>query len=186
MFQYLIPTLLALPVHSLAHPRHRPDVFHINAKPEKVPSSVEFTYPGTGFDGPKVRPVNTTTFDWWYFSAISSDIANGDLSSAVVTLYDASPGGFAALSNKTTKLEVSLTGSFKDGTPFGIVAFPATAVVVTDGDDSEGRWGNYGSWTSFADLKKWEISFQDEEQGVKGSMTLDSVRFALLQSREQS
>ena len=178
MLQYLVPTLVALTLtaDSRAHPRSSPDVFHINAKPEKVPSIVEFTYPGIGFDGPKVKPVNTTTFDWWYFSAISSDIADGDLSSAVVTFYDATPGGFAALSNKTTKLEVSLTGSFKDGTPFGIDAFPATAVVVTEGDGSAGRWSNYGSWTSFGNLQTWEISFQDAEQGVKGSMTLDSVR----------
>ena len=160
---------------SVTHAKQRPDVFHINAKPEKVPSEVEFTYSGTSFDGPKVRPVNTTTFDWWYFSAISSDIAGGDLSSAVVTFYDATPAGFEALSNKTTKLEVSLTGSFKDGTPFGVDAFPATADVVTVGDASEGRWADYGMWKSSPDLTKREISFQDEASGTKGSMTLESV-----------
>ena len=182
MLPVLLSTLLALISQSLAHPSHRPEVFHINAKPQKGPSEVEFTYPGTGFDAPKIRPVNTTTYDWWYFSAISSGLANGDLSSAVVTFYDATPGGFAALSNKTTKLEVSLTGSFKDGTPFGIDAFPANAVVVTEGDGSEGRWGEYGSWTGSSELKRWEVCFQDAGLGVKGCMNLESVSCHLVRN----
>jgi hypothetical protein len=186
MLLRLPSTLLALTAYSLAHPSNRPDIFHIDAKPRKVPSEVEFTYPGTGFDGPKVRPVNSSNFDWWYFSAISSDLADGDLSSAVVTFYDATPGGFAALSNKTTKLEVSLTGSFKDGTPFGIDAYPASAVVVTAGDGSEGRWGEYGSWKGCSELKKWEVCFHDEDLGVKGCMNLESVSCILWQYQRQA
>lgn len=176
MLPFICLTLLASVSALSTHPRERPDVFHINAKPEKVPSEVEFTYSGTSFDGPKVRPVNTTTFDWWYFSAISSDIASGDLSSAVITFYDATPGGFAALSNKTTKLEVSLTGSLKDGTPFGFDTYPATAVVVTRGDGSEGYWGDLGSWKGCPELTKWELQFEDPSTGTKGSMTLELVR----------
>ena len=185
MLLLLPSTLLALTTHALAHPNNRPDIYHINAKPKKVPSEVEFTYPGTAFDGPKVRKVNTTTFDWWYFSAISSDLADGDLSSAVVNFYDATPGGFAALSNTTTKLEASLTGSFKDGTPFGIDAYPASAVVVTAGDGSEGRWGEYGSRKGCSELKRWEVCFQDETQGVKGCMNLESVSWLSSQIQKQ-
>ena len=162
---------------ALAQSRHGGDVFHIHKEPEKVPSKVQFTYPGTGLDGPKVKPVNTTTFDWWYFDAVSSELAEGDLSSVVVTFYDATAGGFEALSKTNTKLEVSITGSFKDGTPFGVDAFPADAVVTTYGDNSEGQWGKYGSWTSSPDLKWWNIAFQDPKNGVTGSMTLEAVLF---------
>lgn len=162
----------------LAWPNRRPDIFKIQAAPEKVLSKVEFTYPGPGqesLDAPKVRPVNTTTFDWWYFSAISSNLPSDDLSSAVVTFYDATPAGFAALDNKTTKLEVSLTGSWPDGTPFGFDAFPAEAVVVSDiGEGTVGRWGEFASWKG-SGLRKWEIRFADESQGVKGVMRLESV-----------
>lgn len=172
---FLLSTVIASAVALVTHPQPRPDIFHIDAEPEKVPSDVEFTYTGTSLDGPKVRPVNTTTFDWWYFSAISSDLASGDLSSAVVTFYDATPAGFEALGNKTTKLEVSLTGSFKDGSPFGVDAFPATAVVVTVGDGSVGKWGENGYWKGAPDLTKYEISFHDESTGTRGSMTLESV-----------
>lgn len=112
----------------------RSDVFHIDWKPRKVPSQVEFEYSGAGLDGPKVKPANTTTFDWWYFDAVSDDLASGDLSSVVLVFYDATPGGFAALSNKTTKLEASITGSFKDGTPFGISGYPAEATVISNRD----------------------------------------------------
>ena len=157
------------------------DVFHITSKPQKVPSSVQFTYPGTGLDCPKVRPVNTTTFDWWYFDAVSSDLASGDLSSVVVTFYDATAGGFEALSKTNTKLEVSITGSFSDGTPFSIDSFPSEANVTTYGDNAEGQWGKYASWTSTPDLKYWTIAFQDQRQGVSGSMTLESVRAYFLE-----
>ena len=124
----------------------------------------------------QVRPVNSSTYDWWYFDAVSSDVANGDLSSVVVVFYDATPGGFEALSNKTTKLETSITGSFKDGTPFGISAYPAEAVVITEGDTSTGKWGDYASWCGSPDLKRWEIRFDDEKYGVSGSMRIESVR----------
>lgn len=157
-----------------AHPAPHPDVFHINYKPEKVPSAVEFTYSGSSLDGPKVEPVNTTTFDWWYFDAVSADIAEGDLSSVVVVFYDATPGGFEALSNKSTKLEASITGSFKDGTPFGISAYPANAVVRTEGDTSSGKWDGV-SWHGSSDLKSWEIKFDDAEHKVSGSMKIKSV-----------
>lgn len=160
---------------ALAQSIPRPDVITIKNKPKKVPSKVQFSYPGSGLDGPKVRPVNTTTFDWWYFDAVSSDLANGDLSSVVVTFYDATAGGFAALSKTNTKLEVSITGSFQDGTPFGFSAFPAEAVVTTYGDNTQGQWGKYGSWTSSADLKYWTIAFQDQRRNITGSMTLESV-----------
>ena len=59
------------------------DVYYIHPKPENVTSNVEFKYSGTGLDAPKVEPVNTTTFDWWYFDAVSSDLASADLSSVV-------------------------------------------------------------------------------------------------------
>ena len=115
-----------------------------------------------------------------YFDAVSTDLAAGDLSSVVVVFYDATPGGFAALSNKTTKLEASITGSFKDGTPFAISAYPAEAVVITKGDSSAGKWADYASWKGSADLKSWEIRFDDEKYGASGSMRLESVRYPRL------
>ena len=160
----------------LAHAPQNSDVFPISWKPSKEPSSVQFTYPGTGLDSPKVKPVNKTTFDWWYFDAVSSDLDSGDLSSVVLTFFDATPGGFEALSNKSTKLEASITGSFKNGTRFGVSAYPTEAVVVTEGDASSGRWGAYGSWKGSKDLKKWVVRFQDVSAGIEGSLMLESVR----------
>ena len=68
-------------------------------------------------------------------------------------------------------------GSFKNGTPFSIDAYPNEAVVVTQGDSSNGRWGEYSSWTSTPNLQKWEMKFQDEKYGVKGCMGFQSVCF---------
>lgn len=153
-----------------------PTFFILTGDHKRSHLRLNLLYSGASLDGPKVRPVNTTTFDWWYFDAVSDDLAAGDLSSVVLVFYDATPGGFAALSNKTTKLETSITGSFKDGTPFGVDDYPAEAVVITDGDSSTGKWGDYASWEGSADLKSWEIRFQDESKGISGCMRLESVK----------
>jgi len=46
---------------------------------------------------------------------------------------------------------------------------------VTTADSSVGRWGDYGYWKGSADLKTWKITFDDKEDGVTGSMTLNSI-----------
>ncbi len=171
--------VISLLPSTLASSHKRPEVFHIQAEPEKVPSSVEFTYTGTSLDGPKVKPVNTTTFDWWYFDAVSVDLAKGDLSSIVINFYDATPGGFEALTNTTTKLETSLTGTFRNGSMFSVAGYPAAAVVLTEGDSSAGRWGEYSYWEGSWDLKRWKIAFEYEALGIKGSMLLESVRIVV-------
>ena len=85
------------------------DVYYIHLKPENVVSNVVFKYSGAGLDAPKVKPVNTTTFNWWYFDAVSSDLASGDLSSVVVNFFDATGRGFEALSNTKTKVSQAIS-----------------------------------------------------------------------------
>ncbi|KAK4546232.1 hypothetical protein LTR36_002369 [Oleoguttula mirabilis] len=186
----MLSTLLlasTLAFTAFAHPpppRTRPDpdcasrtTTHISSAITNTTSTVEWIYNGTSLDGPKVHPVNSTTFDWWYFDAVSSDLASGDLSSVVINFYTASPGGFGALSNnKSTILETTITGTLSDGTPFGFGKFPADATVVTDGEGSAGVWGEGGTeWSSSPDLKHWVIKFDDPEDNVSGQMTLQSV-----------
>ncbi|KAK5113916.1 hypothetical protein LTR85_010449 [Meristemomyces frigidus] len=177
----------ALECTAFAHPSPRP---RARADPDCAPrtttyissaltsetSTVEWTYNGTSLDGPKVHPVNSTTFDWWYFDAVSSDLSSGDLSSVVITFYTASHEGFGALSNDTTILETSITGTLSDGTPFDFAKFPTEATVVTEGDGSAGVWGEGGTeWSSSPDLKHWIIKFNDPDDNVSGQMTFQTI-----------
>lgn len=174
-----VPFALATWNHQAWHPDHHPAHTNVESVSYNVlnntPSSVEWTYNGTSLDGPKVHPVNATTFDWWYFDAVSSDLASGDLSSVVVNFYTASPGGFEALTNTSTILDTSITGTFRDGTQFVFNAYPAEAVILTSGDSSSGSWGNYSDWSSSPDFKRWKINFHDSALHISGSMTLESV-----------
>lgn len=158
-----------------SHPSPSHNVFHIDSTVTNATSSIQFTYPGTGFDGPKVRPVNTTTFDWWYFDAVSKDLPSGDLSSVAIVFYDASFEGFELLDHKPTKLQCSITGTFSNGSIFGQDVYPAEATVVTVGDSSGGKWGANTGWSSSPDMKYWEIRFEDEAVGIKGCMKLESI-----------
>ena len=78
-------------------------------------------------------------------------------------------------SETKTRLDAQLTGSFRNGTPFLFDAYPAKAVVVSEGVGSEGTWGKYGGWTGSPDARWWEVWFDDEDVGIKGSMKLESV-----------
>lgn len=166
-----------------ATPSLRPSVEVIPFQVQNISSEVQFTYPGYGLDGPKVHPINSTTFDWWYFDAVS---ASGDLASVVINFYTASPGGFEALTNTSTVLETSISGSFANGTTFIINEYPSEAVVITEGDGSAGRWGEYSSWKSTPDLKNWEIRFDAPEYGVKACMTLESVCWPVPCGKEEA
>lgn len=151
---------------------------HISSTLLNTTSSVDWTYNTTNpLDGPKVHPVNGSTFDWWYFDAVSSNLSANDLSSVVLTFYTASPTGFAALANTSTVLQASITGTLADGTPFEYDEFPAAATVVTEGDGSAGVWGEEGDvgWSSSPSLRHWTVEFHSPSNNVSGSMSLESL-----------
>ena len=52
-----------------------------------LPTTALFTSSSFGFDGPKAHPINLTTYDWWYFDAVSADA----MQSIVVVFFTVSP-----------------------------------------------------------------------------------------------
>lgn len=139
------------------------------------PSSVQFTYPGYGLDGPRVDNVNSTVFDWWYFDIVSENVPDGDLSSVVAVFYDGTSGGFQQLPESPNKIQMSLVGTFANGTAFRDYTLPATAVISADGTRSQGTWGEFGSWNGDIATGDWEFAFVDESQGINGSFTMEQV-----------
>src|SRR3954452_10827676 len=73
-------------------------------------SNAQFVSGISGLDGPKVRPNNATTFDWWYFDAVSKD----GLSSIVVVFYLSTDLGFPFLL-PLSAVSVDIFVSFDDG-----------------------------------------------------------------------
>ena len=142
---------------------------------EDGPSSVQFTYPGYGLDGPRVDHVNSTVFDWWYFDMVSSNVAEGDLSSVVAVFYDGTSGGFQQMPDSPNKIPMSLVGTFPNGTTWRTYSFTSEAVVVADGTHSQGSWGDIGHWAGDTESGTWAASFDLEEHGVRGTFRLKSV-----------
>lgn len=65
---------------------------HIFAPTEIIPpavvngsSSAIFTSTSDGLDGPKITPVNSTSWDWWYFDVVSADAQS---SAVLLTLVE--------------------------------------------------------------------------------------------------
>ncbi|KUI56178.1 hypothetical protein VP1G_03512 [Cytospora mali] len=81
-------------------------------------------------DGAKLSgPANDTSYDWWYFDAVSASTN----ASVVVVFYNAGPDGFVN-TYEGGPLSVSITGTFPNGTQYSLET-PATGAVITTGSD---------------------------------------------------
>jgi hypothetical protein len=140
-------------------------------------SIAQFVSGVSGLDGPKVQPVNATTFDWWYFDAVSKD----SLSSIVVVFYLSTDLGFPFLL-PLSAVSVDIFVSFEDGTLLflPINDLPSTAgeaTIVTDGDGSSGSWASTGfQWTSTSDMSQYTVTIDSPLLGISGSLVINSVR----------
>lgn len=140
-------------------------------------SIAQFVSGTSGLDSPKVHPNNATTFDWWYFDAVSED----SLSSVVIVFYLSTDLGFPFLLPGSA-ISVDIFVSFDDGTYlfFPLNNLPLTAgeaTVVTDGNGSSGVWESTGfQWTGLSNLSQYVVTIDSPSLGISGSLTLNSVR----------
>ncbi|KAK3613935.1 hypothetical protein LTR56_027585 [Elasticomyces elasticus] len=110
---------------------------YLNSTILTTPSMAEFTYPSTGFGGPKIHPVNGTNFDCWYFDAVSSGLLEGDLSSVIIVFYTLSQTAFFGQRQNDCVLAATISELF--GMEHGR---PNKATITTLGDSSAGQWGS--------------------------------------------
>jgi hypothetical protein len=140
-------------------------------------SVAQFVSSTSGLDGPKVQPNNATSFDWWYFDAVSED----NLSSVVIVFYLSTDLGFPFLLPGSA-ISVDIFVSFDDGTYlfFPLNDLPSTAgeaTVVTVGDGSSGIWASTGfQWTGTSNMSQYVVTIDSPALGISGSLTLNSVR----------
>ncbi len=138
-----------------------------------VPSSVEMTSTVDGpFDGPKVKPVNSTSFDWWYFDVVDEDASQ----SCTFAFYSTASSGLGFGPELESINWVHVSGAFSNGTRFDFVLPASTSVVATNGDGSAGSWDGSGiSWVGTPDLLQYIVTAADPTTGVSGTMKLSSV-----------
>lgn len=127
-----------------------------------------------GFDGPKITPVNSTSWDWWYFDVVSEDAQ----SSAVVVFYTAPETGFVFAAAPTQNiLEASLSLKLPGNEDLiYITNFAEKANVVTVKNGASGEWTGTGfSFEGSPDMREYTINIDDKTNGVKGTVAFHSV-----------
>ncbi|KZL82643.1 hypothetical protein CI238_04141 [Colletotrichum incanum] len=126
-------------------------------------------------DGRKLKPgVNDTTFDWWYFDAVSTTSRNESLT---IVFYNSGP---RSLGNPGGPLSVQISGVFANGTTF-VTAVDATGGTTVQNDENGifSVWNGAGASFAGTSLEQgspeYIVTIDNPAIGVNGTLTLKSV-----------
>ena len=123
-------------------------------------------------DGPQVSPITNSSWDWWYFDVLSTDLKT----SLVIVFYTALPSAFPFLRPSTNVTIVGVYATFANGTQFTVYLDANEAVVVTTEDGSSGVFGGAGAaWLGRPDMSSYQVIIDSPEKGVVGTFNLKSV-----------
>ncbi|CEL04908.1 hypothetical protein ASPCAL06032 [Aspergillus calidoustus] len=154
----------------------------VPAVPANQVSQVTWTSGNSSFDGPKVSPINSTTWTDWYFEAVESPTPGPEQASIVVAFYTATPGGFDLLSGFASAGYTSLTlaeaeVTWRNGTTETFLFNATEARITVVGDGASGLFGeDQDTWASFAgspDMSLYRVDLRSAE--ISGSLTLRST-----------
>lgn len=158
---------------NLRVPSH--SAYVIPGTPSPNVSTVQFQSTGSQLDAPKLSPVNSTVFDWWYWDAVADDLS----ASVVLTVFTAEPSGLwtgIPITGSTTWFGAMFT--FTNGTPWTVFLPADSLAVKTVGDGSSGSFSGIDvAWTGSSDMSKYVMSIDEPSAGIQGTFTLASVRF---------
>ncbi|KAI0083469.1 hypothetical protein BDY19DRAFT_660322 [Irpex rosettiformis] len=136
-------------------------------------STVQFISGSSAWDGPMVKNLNYSTFDWWYFDVLAED----GQSSAVLTFYTACHKClFPEVQNTDTAVGVSASVTTPDGSFLEATVLSAEMTVDTIGGGSIG-WYPDGSalWAGTLDLSAYTLQFNAPQSGITGNVTMFST-----------
>ena len=137
-------------------------------------STVHFVSEAEGLDSPKVIPVNASTYDWWYFDAVSEDQGHN----VVITLLTAPTSAFFFGGGPPNDITVASIYVSTPENPMLVAApVPATRVVVASvGNGASGVWEGAGvAFEGTPDMKSYEVAIDSPQTAIKGLITLKSV-----------
>lgn len=124
-------------------------------------------------DAPKLDFINSSTFDWWYFDAVSPD-AKTQVSILAGT-GDTKTYGFPFSLGSSTWAFV--TAILPNGTIFEAPLIATQAEIEVAGDGSLGNFnGTRFSWSGKSDLSRYSVKFDNPAAGLVGTIEIKSVR----------
>ena len=135
-------------------------------------STANYVSTQCNLDGPQVSPITNSSWDWWYFDALSTDLKT----SLVIVFYTALPSAFPFLLPSTNVTIVGVYATFANGTRFAVYLDANEAAVVTAGDGSSGEFDGAGAaWVGAPDMSSYQVIIDSPENGVVGAFNLESV-----------
>ncbi|KAJ3796366.1 hypothetical protein GGU11DRAFT_809821 [Lentinula aff. detonsa] len=137
-------------------------------------SDVQYISSSSTFDSLKISNVNSTTYEWYYFDAISDDGSY----SVVATFFVAPNTAFPFTGSPTMTLEVLLSIQTPDSDVFYLNgAFATDAQVSTDGDGASGVWEGTGlSFNGSSDMSSYQVVIDSAaSMGVTGTISMQSI-----------
>lgn len=175
MYLLYLPVLLwTLNASASAIQKSLPGWAHTETIPAlqaNVSSIAKFTADSIGMDEPHVHPINETSYEWFYFDAVSND----GKYSVVVVFYTAPETGFMGGGPAYNILPVSIHTSIPGKDDFySDRRYAKEAVVNSVGNGANGQWVGTGmSFTGKADLSHYTIKVDTED--VKGCVEFKAV-----------
>jgi hypothetical protein len=139
----------------------------------KGPIQVQYKSCETGFDSPRLASINNTSYDWWYFDAVSEDASQ----SIVVVFFGSGGNGFNyAVTSARNPISMYIFATFPDGSPLILPIMASHADVWTEGHGASGNWeGSGGSFKGTPDLSQYTVTINNTVLGIQGTMKLKSV-----------
>ncbi|KAL2845278.1 hypothetical protein BJY01DRAFT_214344, partial [Aspergillus pseudoustus] len=142
-----------------------------------------------GLDAPKNRPINQTTYEWWYFDAVQAPSENaGQHEQAMVSMifYTTGADGFDLLQlqfpgNTLPSTNVAhITLAWPNGTSEDWLIPAGDAVFTVDSDGTSADYTGIGcAFTGAPDLSSYAVAINAREHGIVGSLFVQSVRAIL-------
>ncbi|KAL4957742.1 hypothetical protein BDW69DRAFT_155514 [Aspergillus filifer] len=146
-------------------------------------SVTQYTSGPDAFDGPKVIPINQTTFDWWYFDAVQEPGAGADggQPSIAITFHSTGPDGFDPLTGlfpggsppSDNLIQINL--AWPDGKLDAWVLVGQEATFAVHGDGTSGNFVGSGcSFEGSPDLSEYSVHVDAPEKGIVGTIRIKS------------
>lgn len=144
----------------------------ISSYPVQGSTTLDSISSSGGLDGPHISFVNTTSWDWWYFDAVSPDLKTG----VSIVFYTALSTGFPFLWPQQPVTTVTLACTFPNGTSFSAVLEASEAIIDTVDNGSTGLFLGAGAgWAGAPDMSTYLVVINSPRNGLTGTFILKSL-----------
>lgn len=123
-------------------------------------------------DGPQLSAVNSSSYEWWYFDAVSTD----HLSAITIVFYTALASGFGFIPPSPDVTVIGIDFLFPNGTTGSFMLNATEAIITTVGQGSSACFKNSGAeWAGAPDLSSYLVEIKAPKSGVAGTFKLRSL-----------